>query len=369
MIFRPPIRALGVLIATVLLAASGAGCSGRQAGVPMTPAAQSPLAPLAPAERTRIREFNDLLAGSPYYSPTAIASGPKHDLWVTDDIDQDYGECAVVQVATSGTRLNVFYYSGVISEGASFADIANGPDGALWITDSYNSQILRMATDGTFTGYPLPGYGNFPEGIAAGPDGALWFLASYAGSPAVGRITTSGGMKFFSSGITSGAYLQDITAGPDGAMWFTEPGNDTIGRITMHGKIKEYSAGITTGAYPYSIAAGPDKAVWFTELFGGRIGRITTKGQVTEYSKGITATEEPNGISAGPDGALWFTESEVYGSYHYRAAKIGRITTNGSVHEYSGFSQQSYPSDIVAGPDKRMWFLEFALDELGRVNT
>src|SRR5215472_2149270 len=134
MILRP-IAQLGWLLALAALAVAGTACSGGQAGSTLVPLAQPLSGQLSQeSERLRLREFNDLLAGSAYYFPTAIASGPNHDLWVTDDIDQDYGECAVVQVSPSGTRLNVFYYSGVISEGASFADIANGPDGEIWIT-------------------------------------------------------------------------------------------------------------------------------------------------------------------------------------------------------------------------------------------
>lgn len=362
-----PYQRFGILPVLIALAASAAGCSGTPERAAMMPAVEPAV---QRAERVKIREFNDLLAGSAYYAPSAIVSGPKGDLWVTDTVDQDFGENAVIQIAKSGTRLNVFYYGGVISEGSYFADIAAGPDGALWISDSYNGQILRMSTSGSYDGFPLGSYssGNVPLGIAAGPDGALWFVGTQNFIPAVGRITTSGAIKFFTTGITSSAYLRDIAVGPDGAMWFTETNTGKIGRITMHGKITEYSHGITYGAVPYSITAGPDKALWFTEE-AGRIGRITTKGHVTEYSHGITPTEIPFGIAAGPDGALWFTESEVYGSYHYHAAKIGRITTSGSIHEYSGFSDQSDPTDIVAGTGKNMWFVESGLDELARLHT
>jgi virginiamycin B lyase len=358
MILQPSARPLGALVATVVLAVFGPGCSGTQDRAAVMPAVQSVV---QRAERPKIREFDDLLGQSYPYSPSAIASGPKRDLWVTDDVDPDYGESAVVQLATSCARRNVFYYSGVLSQGSSFADITQGPDGALWITDTDNHQILRMATDGTYTGFPLGSSGDYPLGIAAGPDGALWFVVtSHAGAPAVGRITTSGTITSFSSGITPGAYLQDIAVGPDGAMWFTETNTDKIGRINMRGKVTEYSNGITSGAQPYSITAGPDKAVWFTEFAGGRIGRITTKGRVTEYSKGITPTQEPWGIAAGPDKALWFTEIGP-------AAKIGRITSAGSIREYSGFNQYSGPTDIIAGHDGNMWFVETISDELARV--
>jgi virginiamycin B lyase len=46
------------------------------------------------------------------------------------------------------------------------------------------------------------------------------------------------------------------------------------------------------------------------------MGRITTSGSITEYSL-PNSSSGPSGITTGPDGALWFTESGT--------DKIGRI--------------------------------------------
>jgi virginiamycin B lyase len=310
-------------------------------------------------ERVKIEEFADLPQYSDDYSPSAIASGPKHSLWVTDVIDQDYGENLVARIDTSGTRRKTFYYQGLSTEGSSFEDIAAGPDGALWITDYYNWQIVRMTTGGTISTFKLNAA---PIGITVGPDKALWFT-EYG---AIGRITTKGSVTIY----PAGGFDDDITAGPDGALWFTELTGNAIGRITTHGKIRTYTKGISGAAGPYWIAPGPDGALWFTEATGGRIGRITTSGKVTEYSRGITPTEEPVGIAAGPDGAMWFTEYETYGSYVVRESKVGRITMTGRVSEYSqGLSGSSGPGDIVAGPDGNMWFVETDADRTGRASV
>ncbi|MFZ0032852.1 MAG: hypothetical protein WAK84_13385 [Candidatus Cybelea sp.] len=327
-------------------------------------AAQTDASLTRPAkERVTITQFADLPRYYNFYFPTAVTVGPDGALWVTDDIDQDAGQSAIARIETSGKRTNAFYYQNDASP--SFEDIAAGPDGALWITDSGDGQILRMTTTGTFTTYPLNNAD--AEGIVAGPDHALWFVENYFQGAAVGRITTSGKITYFSAGISSGATLHDITLGPDGALWFTESNGDRVGRVTKRGKITEYSAGITPGSEPYAITAGSDGALWFTEIGGGRIGRITTSGTVTEYSQGITLTERPAGIAAGPDGALWFTEYESYGSYQIRASKIGRITTNGKISEYSKLKGKSEPVDIVNGPDGNMWFVETNADKMGRV--
>jgi virginiamycin B lyase len=348
-----------LIAALAAFALGAAGCTNAGSLVPGTAGMQQRAALPVPfaKERVRIKEFADLPQYSNDYSPSAIASGPKDSLWVTDTIDQDYGENLVARINTSGTRLKTFYYQGLSTEGSSFQDITAGPDGALWITDFYNWQIVRMTTDGTFSTFALK---TAPIGITAGPDKSLWFTEDGA----IGRITTKGSVTIYAGG----AFDEDITAGPDGALWFTELTGNAIGRITTRGKITTYTKGISGGAGPYSIAPGPDGALWFTEATGGRIGRITTSGKVTEYSNGITPSEEPVGIAAGPDGALWFTEYESYDSYQIRESKIGRITTNGKISEYSkGLSAGSGPGDIVAGPDGNMWFVEMDADRTGRL--
>ena len=358
-------RHLALLLVLVGLAALGSACSNTGvAGIPALHNTASPSGGLAPEPKSvRIREFADLPQYAGYYSPAAITTGPDGNLWATDTIDQDFGENAVVAIATSGAAVHTYYFQPYGTQGSDLLDITAGPDGALWITDEYNEQIVKMTTQGQFTSYPLSGY-TAPWSICVGADKALWFTATMlGGAGAIGRITTSGHVTLYS--VT--ARTSDITAGPDGALWFTELQTSQIGRITTHGKVTMFSHGITSA--PYSITAGPDGALWFTEPAGGRIGRITTNGRVTEYSKGITPTEEPYDITSGPDGALWFTEYEEHGSsYQIHASKIGRITTTGAISEYSRhLNPGSAPTTITTGPDKKLWFVETTADRTGRL--
>src|SRR5271163_3494667 len=107
-----------------------AGCSNAGGLMPGTAGMQQRESFPFARERVRIKEFADLPQYSNDYFPSAIASGPQHSLWVTDTIDQDYGENLVAQINTSGARLKTFYYQGLSTEGSSFQDITAGPDGA-----------------------------------------------------------------------------------------------------------------------------------------------------------------------------------------------------------------------------------------------
>src|ERR1700722_3204612 len=125
------------------------------------------------------------------------------------------------------------------------------------------------------TEFPLLTSGRGPFAITAGPDGNLWFAES-TGSGAVGRVTPSGTVTEFTSGLSGPT--EGITLGPDGNLWFTEPAQEKIGRITPSGTITQFSvpSGLLTSAKPAQITAGRDGNLWFTiSSSGGGIGRIT----------------------------------------------------------------------------------------------
>jgi virginiamycin B lyase len=363
------IRPFGVAVVLIGVVTFAPGCANGTVAFPAGADAWSPAARSHPAERrVRIRQFADLPYDSGNLTPTAIAAGRAGLLWVSEgaNIEGDFYSSAVIGIAISGARKAAYYYSGPNGQGSGFSDLVEGPDGALWITDEFNEQIVRMSAQGAFTGFVLQNI-SAPLRICNGPDKALWFTVD-SDPPDIGRITTGGRIKLFSIGGSANDFATGIVSGSDGALWFTQPNPGEIGRIGLNGKVTEYSKGITAGSQPYAIASGPDGALWFTERAGGRIGRITTSGKVTEYSNGMTPTEEPMDVAAGPDGAMWFTAYEIYGNSYVRASEIGRITMQGAIGEYSrGLTSGAAPTGIAAGPDGRMWFVESYLDQTGRV--
>ena len=255
-----------------------------------------------------------------------------------------------------------------------FADptrITNGPDGALWFTESGSNQIGRITTGGAITEIPLANQSAHPSAITTGPDGALWFTES--GSSKIGRITTAGAVTEFPITDPAGG----ITAGPDGALWFyynvpevidSNQAGSVIGRMTTAGVVTEFPLSYAVSQIQGNITTGPDGALWF--LFkvicdvcsnaGGRMGRITTAGVITEFPTSLGNFF--GGPTVGPDGALWFIATQ---------AEIVRMTTVGVATQYQLNAQAS---NITKGPDGALWFVENpvldGLDStLGRITT
>ena len=120
------------------------------------------------------------------------------------------------------------------------------------------ANFIHFPTSGagkiTFKSYADPlGYAS---GITSGPDLAPWFANTYASGSkdpngSIGRITTAGVQTEMAP---AGIYRPlDIVSGPDHALWFTNQ-NDSIGRITTTGAAKFFTS--STISLPWGIAVG-----------------------------------------------------------------------------------------------------------------
>jgi virginiamycin B lyase len=287
----------------------------------------------------------------PFNGLSGIAAGPDGAMWFTGN--RNIGRITTAGVVTSYP---------LPTSNAGSAGITAGPDGAMWFTEYSGvtlAKIGRITTSGVFTEYALPDPTSIPSAITAGPDGALWFIES--GNTNIGRITTSGTITEFplpASEKNTGVYA--LTAGPDGNLWFSvDYGANKIIRMTTSGVFTIYTVTTFANGGSLGIAAGPDGALWFADQ-AGKIGRITTSGTVTEYTL-PQASDAAFGIAAGPDGALWFTDS---------FGQIGRITTSGAVTSQVATptnTANGFLGSIAPGPDGAMWFAEAG--KIGRIPT
>ena len=283
-------------------------------------------------------------AGTVSVSPLASTSpaqslvvGPDGNVWFTEAASM------IGRLNQDGT-VNEFTVPAPQCCGAGLGRIIVGPDNNLWFEGStpYEGTIGTSTTDGTITMFLPRGQ---PGDIAAGPDGSVWYTETgeFSSVNAVVKMTTGGTITEFP--LSGSQQPNGITAGPDGNVWFTEVAGNNIGRISPKGHLKEFALP-RRGAEPMHIVTGPDGNLWFTEYGVDAIGRMTPSGRFKEFL--LPVNTFPNWIAVGPDGNLWFTGSRV----------VGRITTKGVATIFTA----APPADgscqfgtIVPGPDGRMW--------------
>jgi streptogramin lyase len=296
-----------------------------------------------------VTEYGSL---SPTLSNLAsMTSGPDGNLWVTGEYSSNIGK-----INTSGTLIRTF----ALNVGATIFGDTAGPDGNLWFTAGGSNRIGKMTPDGVVTTYPLLSANADPTGITSGPDGNLWLLESDAEN--IAKVTPSGAITEYP---IDGVSFFGIVTGPDGNLWFPYIYNNgcacsAIGRMTTSGAINVFPT-TTASSSPVDVAVGSDGNIWFTENAANQIGKMSTEGVMLAEYPVKTKGANISAITSGPDGNLWFLENTSFGA----AAKI---TTSGVVTEYKA-QMQSFQNGIISGPDGAIWFAQAYPNAVARVTT
>ncbi len=306
--------------------------------------------------------------------------------------------------------------------------IAFGPDGRLYIADSDNDRIRRVDGDGIIN--TVAGNGNWgfsgdgdlateaslssPIGIAFGPDGSLYIADSW--NHRIRRVdvdgiinTVAGGDGYWDfsgdGGLATEAYLyypRDIAFGPDGSLYIADTYNHRIRRVNVDGIINTVAGsdedwgfdggdgGLATEAslfYPQGIAFGPDGRLYIAEI-SDRIRRVSVDGIINTMAgngtrgfsgDGGLATKAslsiPSDIAFGPDGSLYIADS-----YNDR---IRRVDMDGIINTVAGNGEMGFsgdgdgglatkaslslPSGITFCPDDRLYIADSHNDRIRRV--
>ena len=283
-----------------------------------------------------------------------------------------------------------------LAAGSTPRDVAEGPDGNMWVTGGASNTIAKVSMTGGVTAYALPLPANVinPWSIAAGPDGNMWFTLRSGGK--IGRITTSGAVSLIDLPDAS-MQPQDIAAGPGNSMWFTELGG-RIGRVTMAGAVSMFTVP-WANSQPHSIAAGPASVdgLYFTDSGADRVGFVVSDGSI--YSNQVLiADSAPSGI-VNVDDAMWFVmsgtnklakilqrdsllETSVVGAPTAIAKGVGNtmwisLSARNSVAKYSVqgaplgeyplTSPNSLPAGLAEGPDTNLWVAQTNAGKIARV--
>jgi len=265
-------------------------------------------------------------------APLYIVAGADGNIWFTDQ-----GTPKLIGKITPSGQVTEYSIPG----GGTPTSLAASPDGNIWATTSGTDGIVRVSA-GVITGYTTSNYGtgNTPDAIAAAANGNMW--ATVTGStPAIDLITAAGSFTAYTSGLdTTGGGTPDpdgIVEGSNGDMWFADLGGNVtseVGKITPSGQITEYSSGLYAGASePQDLTLGPDGNVWFLDVGANEVGEVSPSGDITEYTDGNVDSPVDDWITAGADGNIWFSYGDDAG--------VANIIT--------GASPASLLSPVVAG--------------------
>ena len=230
-------------------------------------------------------------------SPAGITKGPDGNVWFTESAGN------VAKIDPSG---NITEYP--IPNGAqkSLWTIAVGPDKNLWfIENTPTSALAKFSPLGVLLAeYSVPFQG-YPQGLKAGTDGAMWVTQEYPNN--LIRMTTTGVVSYVALSSVN-AQGNDLAFGPDGKIWVAEAQAGAIGRLSAIG-------GKAVNVFVRRGVLGQGNIATFTD--GTPTAQFSDFTATIDWGDGSRSAGQLSGVTGGP--------FSVSGKHTYRQSGLYRL--------------------------------------------
>ena len=297
----------------------------------------------------------DQIFGSELYpplglnAPRAIAAGNDNDFYIADSRNN-----RIMHISSDGTLLNewgtfaaIDYFGGPVSEAdalkqapiGTFSEpwgVAVGPDGSVYVTDTWNHRVQKFTGDGKPVkiwgqyGQPVPelpeSQSSFwgPRGIAVDSRGHV--LVADTGNKRIVIFDSNGNYlsEFGTGGFDPGQFDEPVgvAVGPDGTVYVTDTWNQRIQSFiadetgTFYSPYQQWDVNAWIGQSldnkPF-IAVGSNSHVFITDPEGYRIIEFTANGEFVrtwgDFGNGNAEIGLAAGVAVDLFGFVWVTDA------------------------------------------------------------
>ena len=300
-----------------------------------------------------------------FADPFGVVLDEAGNLYVADGGDNN----SIRKIGLDGVSTTMAGAAEGYAEGLGKAASFNTPSGLamdwagnLYVADTGNNAIRKIAPDGkvsTLAGDGLAGDKdgrgagarfNGPIGVAVGDDGVVYVTDTY--NDRIRRIAPNGDVTTIAGGSRAGKAdgpaaqaLFDLPTGlavaANGDLYIADTGNHAIRKLDKNGvvtTVAEAKEGERASLLrsPVAVALTADGYLYVGSNAHGRLAQITPVGEVlalTDVDRmaepgygpdGTVRLYAPRGIAVAKDGSLFVTDGATYRLHHVGAAVAGQ---------------------------------------------
>ncbi len=265
----------------------------------------------------------------------------------------------------------------VLLEGRSFLESPRWYDGALWLSDFYTGEVLRLDAEGTAT--VVARVPEQPSGLGWLPDGRLLIVSMrdrrVLRQEADGRLVTHADLSAYASGHTN-----DMVVDAQGRAWVGNFGFDLMGgapahtadlvRVDPDGSVHLAARDLY---FPNgSMISADGRTLLVGETMGNRIsafdiaadgtlgprrdwahfGPLPTLGDIPSVLGQLVAA--PDGATLDAEGCIWFADAIGH--------RVVRMAPGGEIVDSLSTGEQGVFACMLGGPDGCTLYLCVAPD-------
>lgn len=284
--------------------------------------------------------------------------------------------------------------------------VAAAPDGSFYIADTISHKVYKVTPDGKIASYAGTGVGGYSGdgglsiyaqlseiyGLSIGPDGSLYIADTYNWrirkvNPS-GIITTvaGNGVRGYSGdgGKATEASLRfpmGIDVGPDGSIYIADRDNNRVRKVDPLGIITTIAGNGMSGiggdggpatsarVVPYDVSISKDGNLYIAEPgYNNRIRLIRPDGIITSYKNGIKA----DNVTVDKFDNCYVSDAYGYIRKYSQDGSTSIITGNG-IRGFSGDDGPaagatiSFPKKTAILPDSSLLFVDGNNDRVRKI--